>query len=113
RARTDRSSASVPGRRSVPAGTGRPGSRTPRARAPRPRREPSLRLFDHDGLGPFPEAAAPDLAEAIGPALIGLDRREVVGGELPDLRARRASPVGKEDLALADAARIHRELARS
>ena len=42
----------------------------------------------------------------------GTMRGEVVGGQLADLRRRRAGAVGEEDLALADAARVERELAR-
>ena len=63
-----------------------------------------------DRLGAFPEAAPADLAQAVGPAVVRHDRREVVGRELADLRARRAAAVREEDLALADAARVDREL---
>ncbi len=61
-------------------------------------------LEDLDLLGAFPQAPSTDLAEAIGPALVGLDRGEVVGRQLADLRRRGARPVGEEYLALADPA---------
>ena len=67
---------------------------------------------DLDLLGAFPQAPPPDLAEAIRPALVRLDRREVVRRQLADLRRRGAGPVREEDLALADPARVERELAR-
>ena len=68
--------------------------------------------LDLDRLGPLPERPPADLAKTVLPALVGQDRREVVGRELADLRARRAGAVREEDLALADATRIDRELTR-
>src|SRR6185369_3293015 len=69
----------------------------------------SADLADRDRLSTLPEAAPPDLAEPVLPAVVGDDRREVVRRELADLRGRRAGPVREEDLALADAARVHRQ----
>ena len=68
-------------------------------------------LGDPDRLGALPQAAPPDLAQAVGPAVVGLDGREHVRRELAHLRRRRAPAVREEDLALADAARVDRELA--
>ena len=68
-------------------------------------------LRDLDLLGALPEAPPPDLAQPLLPALVGQDRREVVRRQLADLRRRRARAVREEDLALADAARVEREVA--
>src|SRR5439155_8289533 len=69
-------------------------------------------LLDADRLGAFPERSPADLAQPVLPALVRLYRREVVRRELADLRRRRARAVREEDLALADTARVHRELTR-
>src|SRR5207253_626296 len=69
-------------------------------------------LDDLDVLGTLPEAAPTNLPQAIGPAVVRDDRREVVRGELADLRRRRARAIREEDLALADAAGVDRERAR-
>src|SRR5262245_6531668 len=74
--------------------------------------EPSgLDLADRDRLGAVPQAAPPDLAEPVGPAVVGFDEREDVGRELADLRRRGAPAIWEEDLALADAAGVDRERA--
>src|SRR5204863_1910390 len=70
---------------------------------------PSGHFADRDRLRAVPETAPADFAEPVLPAVVGLDRREVVGGELADLRGRRAGAVREEDLALADSARVHRQ----
>src|SRR4051812_6729380 len=67
---------------------------------------------DRDRLGAFPQAAPPDLAQPILPPVVRDDRREVVARELAHLRRAGAGAVREEDLALADAARIDRDLAR-
>ena len=68
------------------------------------------RVDRSDRLGALPQAAPAHLAEPVVPAVVGHDGREVVGGELPDLRGRRAAAVREEDLAFADAARVDRQL---
>ncbi len=71
---------------------------------------------DPDRLGALPEAAPAHLAQPVLPVVVerrGDDRREVVRRELAHLRRRRAGAVREEDLALADAARVHREHARA
>src|SRR3954453_4244529 len=72
----------------------------------------SLHLADRDRLCSLPQTTPSHLTETPIPALIGDDGREVVRGELADLGRGRAAAVRKEDLALADAARVDREMAR-
>ena len=71
----------------------------------------ALDLGDPDRLGALPEAAPAHLAQSVVPAVVGHDGREVVGRQLADLRGRRAAAVREEDLALADAAGVDRQLA--
>src|SRR5687767_1206750 len=66
-------------------------------------------LFDVDRLRALPERASPDLPQSILPAVVRLDRGEVIGRELADLRGGRAGAIREEDLALTDAAGIQRE----
>src|ERR1700682_5309263 len=72
----------------------------------------SVDLANRDPLRALPEAAPAALAQSIGPASVGLDRREVVRRQLAHLRAGRAGAIREEDLALADAAGVERQLAR-
>ena len=87
-------------------------SRTAARRRHRRRHPRSVHLADRDRLRALPQAAPAHLAQAIVPALVGDDRREMVRRQLADLGRRRAAAVREEDLALADAARVDRQLAR-
>src|SRR4051812_4310745 len=71
-----------------------------------------LDLADRDRLRTLPQSSAPHLAKPVVPAVVDDDRREMVRRQLAHLRRRRAPPVRKEDLALAYAARVDRQVAR-
>src|SRR2546426_6843369 len=72
----------------------------------------SVHFLDPDRLRALAKAAPAPLAKPVLPAVVGHDRGEMVGRQLADLRARQARAVREEDLALADAARVQRQLAR-
>src|SRR6201999_3716424 len=101
--RDDRRAGARLGERRPPAARRSGGARCAlRARRP-------LELAEGDLLRAFPEGQAPECGEL----LVAVDeRREVVSRERTRLGAERAVSVRKEQLGLADAARVEEQLAR-
>src|SRR2546428_11657128 len=102
---------SVPGattRRIPPSRTMTSASRTPSASTTRPPRIARSGKLDREVLRAFPKHEAAELGETLVP----FDhRREVVARELPDLARELRGAVREQDLHLADAARVHEDLA--